>query len=114
MREARIQQAIRLALGREEGLVAWRNNTGVLVDRRGQRVRYGLCRGSSDLVGVVTMPDGLGRFAAWEIKGPDGDLTEEQNQFLRLVRRLGGFGCEVRSVDDVLASVGRCRAGCDE
>jgi hypothetical protein len=44
--EHEIQQRIRLACGR--GAVRlWRNNTGALVDQQG---RFGLCKGSSDLI----------------------------------------------------------------
>ncbi len=119
-RESRIQQDIRLAIGAMEGMVAWRNNVGVLTDRQGNRIRYGLCNGSSDLISIVTMPErvvvprGTGRFMALEVKGPDGETTEEQERFFRLVRRLGGFACEVRSVEDAAAAVVRCRAGCFE
>ncbi len=47
--EHEIQQRIRLACGR--GAVRlWRNNSGALVDQQGRFVRFGLCKGSSNLI----------------------------------------------------------------
>ena len=61
--EHEIQQRIRLACGR--GAVRlWRNNTGALVDQQGRFVRFGLCKGSSDLIGlrsVVVTPKMVGQ-----------------------------------------------------
>jgi hypothetical protein len=52
--EQEIQQRIRLACGR--GVVRlWRNNTGALVDQQGRFVRFGLCKGSSDLIGLRSL-----------------------------------------------------------
>ena len=51
MSEQAIQQQIRLELG--VGPVRlWRNNVGALRDERGRLVTYGLCKGSSDLIGL--------------------------------------------------------------
>ena len=51
MSEQELQQRIRLELGRGP-VRLWRNNVGALRDQRGQLVSYGLCRGSSDLIGL--------------------------------------------------------------
>ncbi len=115
-RENEIQRNVRLALGKLPYLVLWRNNTGVATfgnnGDRG-RVRYGLCEGSSDLVGIVTMPDGNGRFIALELKREDEGSKESELQakFLELVRKRGGFACIVRSVDEALLAVERARLG---
>jgi hypothetical protein len=107
MAERDVQHAIRLALGRMTDVVLWRNSTGVA--RPNDRVvRYGLCVGSSDLIGILAPS---GRFIALEVKMPVGRLTLEQRQFLELVRRRGGFACVVRSVDDAVAAMDRARAG---
>lgn len=113
MRENAIQAAVRLALGSIPGVVAWRNNVGVAHMLDGSVVRYGLARGSSDLIGIVTMPDGSGRFCAWEVKTrrKGSKPSDEQDLFLGLVRKLGGFACVVRSADEAVAAVARCRAG---
>jgi hypothetical protein len=105
--EAEIEHAIRLRLGREPGVVIWRNSTGV--DQR-THVRYGLCVGSSDLIGIVTTHTGTGRFLALEVKRPHvGQLSTPQRQFLRLVNQCGGYGACVRSVEDALMAVERAR-----
>lgn len=81
--EQRIQNEIRLALGTGPSRL-WRNNTGALKDARGQLVRYGLCPGSSDLIGFRTItitPDMVGQqvavFTAVEVKDR-GRPTEQQ------------------------------------
>lgn len=107
--ETRLQDAIRLALGAEVDLVLWRNNCGTAEHWSGrevQRVRYGLAPGSADLVGILA-----GRFVALEIKTPTGRATAEQEQWLDLVRRMGGFACVVRSVEEARAAIGRARSG---
>ena len=87
----------------------WRNNVGALRDERGRLVTYGLCKGSSDLIGlsqVVIGPEHLGQtlavFSALEVKTAKGRIREEQEKFLQLVQQLGGRAGVVRSLDDVL------------
>jgi hypothetical protein len=104
--EADTQDAIRLA-AHSLGLVLWRNSVGLAVDGL-RRIRYGLAVGSSDLIGII-MPEG--RFIALEVKSATGRPTPEQERFLDLVRRSGGFAAVVRSVEDVRAAVERARRG---
>lgn len=112
MREAQLQDEIRLAVAQLDGVVLWRNNVGVgRVGRSDAPVRFGLAVGSADLVGLVTMPDGKGRFIAMEVKTQDGRLSEEQSRWLNLVRSLGGLAVVVRSVEDALAAVEAARRG---
>jgi hypothetical protein len=103
--EQEIQQQIRLQLGRGP-VRLWRNNTGALLNRRGQMVTYGLCVGSSDLIGlrqVVIGPEHLGQtlavFSAIEVKGAR-DPTAEQLAFIAAVQNLGGLAGVARSVED--------------
>ena len=105
MNEHEIQQRIRLACG--HGPVRlWRNNSGALVDQQGRLVRFGLCKGSSDLIGlrsVVITPDQVGQrlaqFVALEIKTARGVVSPEQRAFLALVEQLGGLAAICRSVE---------------
>ena len=104
--EHEIQQRIRLACGRGP-VRLWRNNTGALVDKQGRFVRFGLCKGSSDLIGlrsVVVTPEMVGQriaqFVALEIKTAGGVVSSEQKAFLQLVEQLGGLGAVCRSVDE--------------
>lgn len=89
------------------GARLFRNNTGRL--RVGDRwVQYGLCVGSSDLVGwlpVTVTPDMVGTtvalFVAVEAKTPTGTLRPEQRAFLQAVRAAGGLGMVARSTSDL-------------
>jgi hypothetical protein len=101
--ERDIQAAIRLALGLDPGLVLFRNSVGY---DAGARQRYGLCPGSSDLVGCCD-----GRFIGLEIKSERGRSSPEQKRWADLIRSKGGFVAVVRSVDEALEAVDRCRSG---
>ena len=102
---------MRLALGAEKDLVLWRNSTGADGEwsaRGGVRhMRYGLARGSADLVGILAPHR---RLVALEVKTPTGRVAPEQEQWLELVRRMGGFACVVRSVADARGSALHGRA----
>jgi hypothetical protein len=113
--EHEIQQRIRLACGR--GAVRlWRNNTGALVDQQGRLVRFGLCKGSSDLIGLRVLeitPELVGQrlaqFVALEVKTAQGVLSQEQRAFLRLVKDLGGVTAVCRSVEEAEQLLGMPR-----
>jgi hypothetical protein len=107
-READIQQAIRLALGLEPGLVLWRNNVGSAFHAETKRpVQYGVGGpGGSDLIGVLN-----GRFIALEVKKPGGRVRAEQLGFIECVRAAGGFAAIVFSVDEAREAIARARAG---
>lgn len=81
------------------------------LEQRQALIRYGLCRGSSDLVGILAP---TGRWISLEVKTPTGRLTVEQKLFLRLVRHRGGFAAVVRSVDEAGEAIGRAREGQSE
>ena len=104
--ELAIQNAIRRAHGSGPARL-WRNNTGALKDANGRLVRYGLCPGSSDLIGlrrITITPDMVGQqlavFAAVEVKGERGRATPEQVAFLEHITAAGGLAGIARSVDD--------------
>lgn len=97
MREADIQAQIMRALS-EAGCLVFRNNTGVLKDNRGVPVRFGLCPGSSDLIGIA--PDGV--FLAIEVKTALGQPTDKQLRFIEAVRARGGRAGVARSAADAV------------
>lgn len=107
-READVQQAIRLALGLEPGLVMFRNNIGAAVHHdSGRPVQYGVGgKGGSDLIGLLN-----GRFIALEIKRPGGKVTAEQWGFIDLIRHNGGFAAIVHSVDEAKQAIERAKRG---
>lgn len=93
MSEAAIMRAIQIKAS-ELGCRLFRNNVGRY--RRGKYfIQYGLCVGSSDLVGWTSD----GRFVAVEVK--DGTpTTEAQTTFLKAVARSRGISMVCHSVDE--------------
>lgn len=99
MNESKLQREIRLALGARDDIVVWRNNVGTLKDQRGQFVKFGLCTGSSDLIGIHKP---TGRFVAIEIKSANGKRSDYQRLFADLVESCGGLYILAFSVADVV------------
>ena len=105
MSEAAIVSAVRAAFSNGDARL-WRNNVGVLQDRTGAFVTYGLCPGSSDLIGyrsVVITPSQVGQrvaiFCALEGKrDASAKPTKLQQQFLSVVRDAGGIAGVFSSV----------------
>lgn len=72
--------------------------TGQVIIENAHPVRYGLCSGSSDLIGwtpVTITPDMVGQqvavFTAIEVKEAGGRVSKEQWRFLEAVRDAGGI-----------------------
>lgn len=106
--ELAVQNAIRIEHGSGPARL-WRNNTGALKDAAGRLVRYGLCPGSSDLIGlrsITITPDMVGKtvgvFVAIEVKDR-GRLTPEQERFIAMVQQAGGLAGVARSPEDARA-----------
>lgn len=132
MREARVQNEIRLALGSEVTL--FRNNVGTawagkheqvwhsgvvrvepgdVVVRQARVLHAGLCKGSSDLIGwrsVLITPDMAGSviavFSAVEVKGPKGRATTDQVNFTNNVIKAGGLACIAKSPEEARQGLG--------
>jgi len=116
VKESQIQDAIREALAYDPDVTMWRINPG-MATYKNRRVRTAPS-GMSDLIGVCKSGCfseqcgwWLGRFIALEVKTEKGKTTQGQDRFLDKVRELGGFACVVRSVDDALEAVARCKSG---
>lgn len=108
--ETSIMQRIRLVLGGFNGLRIFRNNVGAIEDRFGRWVVFGLCPGSSDLIGwrsIEVTPEMVGRsialFVAIEVKVPGGKRSQEQKDFVKAIRSAGGIAgfadCPEQAVD---------------
>ena len=102
--ETTLQNEIRLELGKRKNVRIFRNNVGMI-----NGVQFGLCVGSSDLIGfqsVTVTPEMVGQkiavFTAIEVKTETGKVSEQQTKFIEMVRKFGGIGAIVRSVDDAL------------
>ena len=90
--EHRTQDLIRLEC--QDIALLWRNNTG---QDTVTRVRYGLCVGSADLIGLRRSD---GRFVAAEVKSSTGRVRQEQARFLDAVKACGGLSGVARSVEE--------------
>ena len=96
--EQNISNDIQIALS-QVGCLIFRNNIGVLPDRTGRPVRYGVGgNGGSDLIGVA--PDG--RFLAVEVKNAVGQPTDAQVRFIKTVIAKGGRAGIARNSDDAV------------
>lgn len=96
--EGVIQSECMIALSKA-GCTVWRNNTGVLVDKNGRPVKFGLCVGSSDLIGICAD----GRFLAVECKSATGKATDAQLRFIAAVNARGGRAGVARSAAEAVA-----------
>ena len=103
--ESNILKRIRLALSKMK-VVTFRNNVGLFETESGEKVRTGLCVGSSDLIGwcnIKVTPGMVGShvaiFTAIEVKSPRGRLTDAQSRFINAVRRAGGIAFVARSAE---------------
>lgn len=95
-----------------QGEVAFKTATTITL-KNPRRVNFGLCEGSSDLIGlksVVITPDMVGSkvavFVALEGKSATGRPTEEQAAFLAMVIKAGGIAGVFRSLDDAKGILG--------
>lgn len=105
MSEADRQRHIWLAES-AAGVTLWRNNVGV-VREKDRVIRYGLCAGSSDLIGLTPITitaDMVGKtvavFTAEEVKRPTTKLTPKQATFCDHVRQQGGIAGRVTCAAD--------------
>ena len=121
--EASIINHILMEHGARPDIRVWRNETGgVWVGKQAGKTREGhvvlkgarmiqagLCKGSSDLIGLrahTITPDDvgatIGQFVAVEVKRPGArGPTREQETFIDVVNRLGGVAGVVRSAVDL-------------
>jgi VRR-NUC domain len=121
--ETLITRQIMLALGKLRTLKIFRNNIGtawqgqrvtikgvpthytILKDAR--PVHFGLCEGSSDLIGwteIIVTPEMIGKkicmFTALEVKTGSGRISEAQLNFLEVVKAAGGVAGIVTSDEE--------------
>lgn len=104
--EASILHSILLHCGRGISRL-FRNNVGIAKYPDGSTVVYGLCKGSSDLIGwrqIKIEPWMVGRtvavFTAIEVKKPGSYPTPEQKNFIAQVQASGGIAGVARSASE--------------
>ena len=90
------------------GFTLFRNSVGRYRSPDGHWMSFGLCVGSSDLIGwksITITPDMIGRriavFCAVETKAPHKDPTDQQARFIKAVHDAGGFSTVARHVEDL-------------
>ena len=69
-----------------ELLRLWRNNIGLMKTPHGKVYRFGLPKGSADLIGIMG-----GFFVAIEVKGTGDTVKTNQKKFLKMVDCFGGI-----------------------
>ena len=96
-KETNIMNACMVALS-EAGCLVWRQNTGAYQDQSGRLIRYGLCPGSGDIVGLCED----GKFLSVEVKTKTGRVSPAQEAFIAAVRRRGGRAGVARSPEEAV------------
>lgn len=104
MRETELVNRIQLKAS-ELGCTLFRNNVG-MTRYRDRVIRYGLCKGSSDLIGF----NNRGIFIAVECK-INTPMTREQMCFLKAVACAHGISIIAHSVDEFEAAYRRNALG---
>jgi hypothetical protein len=117
-REAGVSDAIKDWRYARGDVRLWRNNTGAYPLPGGGWLRYGLCPGSADFVGlhsVVITPGMVGKrvavFFALETKAPKGVLEPHQERWLNEIKDAGGIAGVARSAEEAEAALARWREG---
>jgi hypothetical protein len=126
MTEAEIQARIMLKLGSQPEARIFRNHVaegwtgeavrqedGLVLLRNARRGRFGLCPGSTDLIGwrtIVVTPDLIGQriaaFLAVEVKSATGRPSDGQRLFVEAVRAAGGLAGVAKSPEQALLIAG--------
>jgi len=89
-----------------------RNNTGKVKTADGKWITYGLGNGGADLVGWVTMHNGLARVLCIEVKRPKGGkVAADQIAWLTSINKHGGAGAICRSAEQAVEFAERARDG---
>jgi hypothetical protein len=122
MSESPVLKSIFATIGRLATVRIFRNNVGVafqgkvesehngtVVLSNARRIRFGLFKGSHDLIGwasIVITPEMVGkkiaRFLSIEAKGEKGKMSEEQKNFMDQVTIAGGVSFDARSEVEAL------------
>jgi hypothetical protein len=110
MKEKNVERLLMLQ-SQQLGFTLFKNEVGMAYARDGRPIRYGLCKGSSDLIGwrsIEITPDMVGKhiaqFCAVEVKKDKKGsykATDEQKKFIDVVNKAGGFGVVADNLGDL-------------
>jgi len=111
--ESQVLQDILKEIGCRPDFRLFRNNVGVAEFRKRDggraKVRYGLAKGSSDLVGVLLVR-GIGVAVFIEVKTDTGRLRPEQETFLRAMQAMGAVCFVAHSGDEARQELDAAKA----
>ena len=107
--EGDIRREIEIALS-QQGLVRVFLNAQYSGPARGGYTRAGLGTGTADLVGYVL---GSGKFFALEVKTSTGRPSPEQEAWLEMVNREGGYAAIARTPKEACVHAHRASKGLD-
>ena len=102
--ESQIQREVML-MASKCGVILWRNHTAAIEDKNGRWHRMGLCKGSSDLIGIHKAS---GRLVAAEIKTPIGRVSKEQQNFIDKINEYGGIAFVCRDAKEFKNLLDNC------
>lgn len=112
LKEADTNKALKEWRQRRSDVRLWRNNVGAFPLPNGGWLRYGLCTGSADFIGIrsiVVSPGMVGKriavFLAIESKAPGKDAEDHQDTWLTDVRDAGaiaGVARDAQEAEDLL------------
>jgi len=117
MKEKKTQTEILLKIGGRKDTRLFRNSVGVGMLRNGSYVRFGLAKGSGDLIGwhsLIVTEEMVGKrialFLSIEVKAPKGLTSKEQKIWEQIVNESGGIALVARSPEDVEKILGLLNA----
>ncbi len=88
----------------------WRNETGLFWTADGGRIFCGLCKGSSDIIGIsmvaIAWNDWVGVKVALEVKTHGVATTKLQHKYIAQMLEMGAIAGVVKDMDDVDALLG--------
>ena len=90
MKEAEILSEVMIEIGSIPGVLAWRNNTGMIKSADGRFVRFGT-PGSPDVIVIAG-----GKFVGLEVKTERGRLSPRQRKWRAACETAGGIYAVVR------------------
>jgi len=99
VKESEIMAEIMVEVGAIEGVMMWRNNTGMIKSADGRFVRFGQ-PGSPDLIAIAN-----GKFVGLEVKTPKGRVSPVQRKWRAACEAAGGRYAVVRSAHDAWAAI---------
>ena len=108
MKEKKTQTEILLKIGGRKDTRLFRNSVGIGMLRNGSYIKFGLAKGSGDLIGwhsLIVTEEMVGKrlaiFLSIEVKAPKGLTSKEQKIWEQIVNESGGIALIARSPEDV-------------